>query len=301
MSVINAGAGGRPLPVLTNPGGAGDLLAGKQLIDQYGSPITGLIPTKGAGDLTVSGAGIIVPAGYYAEQVSKEVPAAAQAVPTISVSSAGLITASAAQEAGYVAAGTKSATKQLTTQAGKTITPGTTQQTAVASGRYTTGAVYVAGDADLKAANIKSGVNIFGVAGTYAGPSLFSHIIFDLYLSGNPSTITIPMNVATSPKQIYGIQVFAKSTRFGRYEEADSLAGFCIVPLSTTSAMGVSFGYDGSYIEVISFSNGFSSVYTISGSNVQISSEIISEVTRDGMYGFDSSEQAYWAQIVYSV
>lgn len=172
MSVINAGAGGRPLPALTNPGGAGDLLAGKQLIDQYGNPITGLIPTKGAGDLTVSGAGIIVPAGYYAEQVSKEVPAAAQAVPTISVSSAGLITASAAQEAGYVAAGTKSATKQLTTQAGKTVTPGTTQQTAVASGRYTTGTVYVAGDADLKAANIKSGVNIFGVAGTYTGDEL---------------------------------------------------------------------------------------------------------------------------------
>ena len=39
-----------------------------------------------------------------------------QATPTITVSSSGLITASATQTAGYVNAGTKSATKQLTTQ-----------------------------------------------------------------------------------------------------------------------------------------------------------------------------------------
>lgn len=69
---------------------------------------------------------------------------ATQATPTINVSSAGLITASSTQSAGYVAAGTKSATKQLTTQAAKTITPSTSEQTAVASGRYTTGAVKIA-------------------------------------------------------------------------------------------------------------------------------------------------------------
>ena len=71
-------------------------------------------------------------------------PTATQATPSISVNSSGLITASATQTAGYVAAGTKSATKQLTTQAAKTITPCTSSQTAVALGRYTTGAVTVA-------------------------------------------------------------------------------------------------------------------------------------------------------------
>lgn len=94
---------------------------------------------------------------------------ATQATPSISVNSNGLITASATQTAGYVTAGTKTATKQLTTQAAKTVTPSASSQTAVESGRYTTGAVMVAGDSNLVAGNIKSGVSIFGVNGSYEG------------------------------------------------------------------------------------------------------------------------------------
>ena len=71
-------------------------------------------------------------------------PTATQATPTISVSSSGLITASATQTAGYVSAGTKSATKQLTTQGAKTVTPSIYSQTVVAKNVYTTGAVTVA-------------------------------------------------------------------------------------------------------------------------------------------------------------
>lgn len=91
------------------------------------------------------------------------------ATPMIDVSAGGLVTATTEQEKGYVPGGTKSATQQLTTQGAATITPGTTAQTAVASGRYTTGDVVVAGDANLKAENIAEGVSIFGVAGTYSG------------------------------------------------------------------------------------------------------------------------------------
>lgn len=54
-------------------------------------------------------------------------------------------------------------------QAAKTVTPTTTEQTAVASGSFTTGAVKVAGDANLVPENIKDGVSIFGVMGTLAG------------------------------------------------------------------------------------------------------------------------------------
>jgi hypothetical protein len=95
-------------------------------------------------------------------------PTATQATPSISVSSGGLITASATQTAGYVAAGTKSATKQLTVQAAQTITPGTSNKT-IASGRYLTGTQTIKGDANLKAANIAKGVSIFGVTGTHEG------------------------------------------------------------------------------------------------------------------------------------
>ena len=57
-----------------------------------------------------------------------------QATPEIEVSNSGLITATA---------GDKSATKQLSTQSGKTITPGPTEQIAVEAGKYVTGDVIV--------------------------------------------------------------------------------------------------------------------------------------------------------------
>ena len=128
-----------PLPALISPGAADDLRSGKQLVGADGSVVSGALA---------------------------EVQ---QAVPTISVSSGGLITASATQSGGIIAAGSKSAAQQLPTQAAKTVTPGTTAQTAVAPGRYTTGAVQVAGDANLKAENIAEGVSIFGVTGTHSG------------------------------------------------------------------------------------------------------------------------------------
>ena len=121
---------------------SGDILSGKTAYVD-GAKITGTIATKTASNLTASGATVTVPAGYYASQATKSVSTATQATPSISVSSAGLITASATQTAGYVSAGTKSATKQLTTQAAKTVTPSTSEQTAVASGVYLNGVVLI--------------------------------------------------------------------------------------------------------------------------------------------------------------
>lgn len=93
-------------------------------------------------------------------------PTATLSTPTISVNSAGKITATVNQaSAGYVASGSKSATKQLTTKGAATITPGTSDQT-IASGTYLTGVQTIKGDANLVAGNIKSGVSIFGVAGS---------------------------------------------------------------------------------------------------------------------------------------
>ena len=119
--------------------------------------------------LTASGASVIVPAGYYSTQKTKSVSTAAQATPSVSINSSGLITATATQSAGYVSAGTKNGTLQLTTKSATTIIPSDQNQTAVSSGVYTTGNITVAGDNNLVAGNIKNGVSIFGVSGTYTG------------------------------------------------------------------------------------------------------------------------------------
>ena len=85
---------------------------------------------------------------------------------TPTVNSSGLITAQVGTS-GYLASGAK-ATKQLTTQIAQTITPSTADQT-ISSGVYLTGAQTIKGDANLVAGNIKSGVSIFGVAGSFEG------------------------------------------------------------------------------------------------------------------------------------
>lgn len=130
--------------------------------------------------------------------------------PTISVSSSGVITASVSGTQsvtpsvtpGYVASGTSgtitvsgSATKELTIQAAKTITPTTSNQTAVASGRYTTGTVTVKGDANLVAGNIKNGVSIFGVVGTYGG-------------SGNVQTTSVIVDTENTLSNGYHVDVY---------------------------------------------------------------------------------------------
>lgn len=102
-----------------------------------------------------------------------------QAAPSISVSSGGLITASAAQAEGHVAAGTKSATYQQATHSGGQYIPSTTTITAVSKGRFLTGDVKVSGDANLVPGNIRSGVRIFGVAGTCPVAHEFTLTVFN--------------------------------------------------------------------------------------------------------------------------
>lgn len=56
----------------------------------------------------------------------------------------------------------------VTKKSAATYTPGTSDQS-IASRQYLSGTQTIKGDANLVAGNIKSGVNIFGVTGTYAG------------------------------------------------------------------------------------------------------------------------------------
>ena len=169
---------------------ASDILSNKTAYVD-GNKITGTIATKTSSDLTASGATVIVPTGYYASQATKTISSGSAKTPattvtknpTISVNSSGLITASVSGtqnvtptvSAGYVSSGTAgtitvsgSATKQLITQEAQIITPGASMQT-ISSGRYLTGTQIIRGDSNLVAGNIKSGVDIFGVTGTYSG------------------------------------------------------------------------------------------------------------------------------------
>ena len=88
---------------------------------------------------------------------------ASGALSGITVSASGLITAQVGTS-GYLESGTEK-TKQLTTQAAKTWTPTTADQS-ISSGRYLTGKQTIKGDSNLIAENIRDGISLFGVLGT---------------------------------------------------------------------------------------------------------------------------------------
>ena len=131
---------------------AADVVQGKTFTSSAGLKVTGTHVCSGGGTTptlqskTVSPSTsqqIITPDSGYdgLSQITVEaMPSGSLSTPTIS--SSGLITAQVGTS-GYLASGT-SATKQLTTQAAKTVTPTASEQTVVNSSVYTTGAVKVA-------------------------------------------------------------------------------------------------------------------------------------------------------------
>lgn len=138
----------------------------------YGPIFDDSIKSSSSISISVSSSGLVT-ATSGSTTKTYQIPTTTQATPSISVNSSGLITATSTQNDGYVAYGTTSSTKQLTTKSAATYTPGTSNQT-IASGTYLTGVQTILGDSDLKASNILSGVSIFGVTGTASSYTPFS-------------------------------------------------------------------------------------------------------------------------------
>ena len=153
------------------------LKSGKVLMDTSGVTVEPGTLYKGKTALNREGELI---EGTLEPGVANEVE---QAVPQITVSAGGLVVASATQEGGYVAAGTARSEMQLPVQAGKDVVPSTTDQVAVENGKYTTGAVTVKGDANLKAENIAEGVSIFGIVGAHKGGAAEEASVGNVFLT----------------------------------------------------------------------------------------------------------------------
>ena len=125
------------------------LTSGDQLLDgvtaySKGKKYYGSIPTRSASDIVVSGASVSFLPGYYPNAQQANVDISDLQTPTIDINEDGLITATVYQTTpGYVDVGNASDTMQLPTQEAYTLIPSTSQQIAVAGGKYVLGDIVV--------------------------------------------------------------------------------------------------------------------------------------------------------------
>lgn len=163
------------LPAPDTEGTAAQVLAGYDLYNHNGELISGTMTNNSIGTITLdqTTTSYTIPAGYHngtgkVQHTTVNIPD-----PTIIVSSGGLITASGSWTRGFTTDNSYSSTNQLSTQAAKTVTPTESSQTAVASGKYTTGAVTVA-----------------AIPSDYVGSDITERSSSDLTASG--ATVTVP-------------------------------------------------------------------------------------------------------------
>lgn len=171
------------------------------------------LQAKEATPLITNAQQIIVPDEGY-DGLSKVTvnPMATGTLKTPTVNSIGYVS-SGVQTAGYFDTSATSGL-QLSTQAAKTITPTTYSQTAVASGKYTTGAVTVAGDANLVASNIVAGKSIFGVSGSRSTSApVFAK---GSAVANSSSAITIQFSTVSGTENLTGSNKYLLGYRFRR-------------------------------------------------------------------------------------
>lgn len=180
------------------------------------------------GDATATAAQILSPYTAYVAsgKVTGTIQSQPQATPSTSLSTSGLITATSIQQTGYVSGGTKTTTQQIPTQGAQTITPGISNQT-ISPWKYLTGTQTILGDARLTPSNIKEGISIFGVIGTYSG-------------SGGGSIVFVP-NASisySSSSGILNVSIPYNSQYFWGNLNATSSSGEVQIPVLSYIANG---------------------------------------------------------------
>lgn len=174
------GSGSTDAPDLSGiTAAAEDILAGKKSVDATGAEITGTMTNRGAWTSTqTSNGSVTIPAGYHngsgevTVNVSTSTPTGALDTPSISFDKTlGRFTAtSKVKTSGYIST-SDTTTKSYTIPRyiGGEYTPTKESKTIPIKDKYCTGDAVIKGDNNLIPANIKNGISIFGVAGSYTG------------------------------------------------------------------------------------------------------------------------------------
>lgn len=174
---------------------AANVLAGTYIVTNQGR-IQGTMKNNGnvAGTISTKDGSYTIPIGYHSgsgtvkisdTEKAKIIPANIKKGVTIlgqtgtceaGTTTSGTDTTDATASASDIRSGKtayvngRKLTGTIPNQAAQTITPGTTDKT-ISSGKYLSGTQTIKGDSKLVASNIKSGISIFGVTGTYTGSS----------------------------------------------------------------------------------------------------------------------------------
>lgn len=174
------GSGSTDAPDLSGiTAAAEDILAGKKSVDATGAEITGTMTNRGAWTSTqTSNGSVTIPEGYHngngkvTVNVSTSTATGALDTPSISFDKQlGRFTAtSKVKTSGYISTSdTTTKSYILTRYLGGEYTPTKESKTVSLTEKYCTGDIVIKGDNNLIPENIKNGISIFGVAGSYTG------------------------------------------------------------------------------------------------------------------------------------
>lgn len=221
---IPGGGGGNDLDVIT--AAAGDIRAGKVIVDKDGEPLTGTLVDNGSWSSSglAAGASVTIPAGIHDGTGTVTAKSLADQTP-------GNLAAGKMLSGVYGYSNGTKVTGNIASMGAQTVTPGNAAKTVSCNGKYMTGNVTVSAVANLTAANIKKGVTVGGVKGTWEG---YVAEATDLYNNGAIGS--------------YGLTARSTKTIFN----SNSISLYASDKLYTTKAINLT-GYTG--VEIVLANN----------------------------------------------